>query len=113
MTNIAVVEGPVTLIGFSANKKGVVFSVETIHGPVRCFLQGSEGMTVPENISVKGHIRSEDYDGEILEEVFVEMYAARDTHVGPAAVSATGGSATEEEGWEDIPPVLPGVDSEI
>ena len=113
MTNIAVVEGVVTLIGYSAKKKGTVFSVETDRGPVRCFMEGPEGMTVPQSIAIKGHIRSETYDDEILEEVFVEMYSETSVNSNMAISPAGKGHPTEDGGWEDIPPALPGEESEI
>ncbi|MBU2735921.1 hypothetical protein HAQ00_09330 [Acidithiobacillus caldus ATCC 51756] len=107
MTNIAVLEGLVIPIGYSEKKKGLIFSVETSHGQVRCFLQGPEDIAVPETISIKGHIRSEEYDGEILEEVFVEMYSETTTKNPTAMVNASVGEAPQDGEWEDIPPALP------
>ena len=113
MTNIAVLEGLVIPIGYSEKKKGLIFSVETSHGQVRCFLLGPEDLKIPESISIKGYIRSEDYDGEILEEVFVEMYAEAVTRNHPAMVNASGGNPSPDGEWEDIPPALPSEESEI
>jgi len=108
MTNVAVLEGETNVIGYSQSKQGLVFSTNTSKGPVRCFLQGTKDQTVPKRISLKGYIRSVEYDGEILEEVFVEMF----TELSEAQVAeARQALATPTEGnpedWDDVPPMGP------